>query len=63
MTKAENEIKKCYDMGKITKRQRDTMVKHVHHHTFAHVRKMLDLMEGGTSFTAAHKEAMKTVGK
>ena len=42
--KAETEIKKCYDMGKITKRQRDTMMKHMDHHTFAHIRKMLDRM-------------------
>ena len=61
--KAETEIKKCYDMGKITNRQRDTMMKHMDHHTFAHIRKMLDLMESGKTFTASHKEAMKTVGR
>ena len=58
--KAETEIKKCYDMGKITIRQRNTMMKHMKHHTFAHIRQMLDLMESGKTFTAAHKEAMKT---
>ena len=47
MTKAEMEIKKCYDMRKITKRQHDTMMRHAEHHSFAHVRKMLDDMERG----------------
>ena len=64
--KAETEIKKCYDMGKITKRQHDLLMKHMEHHTFAHIRKMLDLMSGKTfrkTFPAAHKEAMKTVGR
>ena len=57
-----NEIKKCYDMGKITKRQHDTMVRHAQHHSFAHIRKMLDDMEKGMSFTAAHKAAKESVG-
>ena len=61
--KAEREINKCYDMNKITKRQRDTMLKHMEHHSFGHIRKMLDLMESGMTFTASHKETMKTVGK
>ena len=61
MNKA-NEIKKCYDMGKITKRQHDTMVRHAQHHSFAHIRKMLDDMEKGMSFTAAHKAAKESVG-
>ena len=50
-------------MGEITKRQRDTMMKHMDHHTFAHIREMLDLMESGKTFTASHKETMKTVGR
>ena len=45
MRKAELEIKKCYDMRKITKRQHDAMLRHAEHHSFAHVRKMLDHME------------------
>ena len=61
--KAETEIKTCYDLGLIPPRQRDTMMKHMDHHTFAHIRKMLDLMESGKTFTASHKEAMKSVGK
>ena len=49
-------------MGKITKRQHDTMVRHAKHHSFAHIRKMLDDMEKGMSFTAAHKAAKESVG-
>ena len=63
MKKAESEIKKCYDMSKITKRQHDTMMRHAQHHSFAHIRKMLDEMEGGMSFTAAHKAATASIGK
>ncbi len=63
MKKAESEIKKCYDMGKITKRQHALLMKHMEHHNFAHIRKMLDLMESRKIFTAAHKEAMLSVGK
>ena len=61
MNKA-NEIKKCYDMGNITKRQHDTMVRHAKHHSFAHIQKMLDDMKKGMSFTAAHKSAKESVG-
>ncbi len=62
----EREIKKCYDLGKITKHEHDLLMRHMEHHSFAHIRKMLDLMSGKTfrkSFAAAHKEAMKSVGK
>ena len=62
MTK-EAEIKKCYSMRKITKRQHDTMMRHGAHHSFAHIRKMLDDMEKGMTFSAAHKAATATVGK
>ena len=63
MKKAELEIKKCYDMHKITKRQHDTMMRHAEHHSFAHVRKMLDHMEKGMTFSAAHKATQESVGK
>ena len=63
MKKAELEIKKCYDMGKITKRQHDTMMRHAEHHSFAHVRKMLDHMEKGMTFSAAHKAAKESIEK
>ena len=61
--KKEAEIKKCCDMRKITKRQHDTMMRHAEHYSFAHVRKMLDDMERGMSFSAAHKAATASVGK
>ena len=63
MTKAEAEIKKCYDMRKITKHQHDTMMRHAAHHSFAPVRKMLDHMEKGMTFSAAHKAAKESIGK
>ena len=63
MNEAETEINKCYVMRKITKRQHDTMLHHAEHHSFAHVRKMLDHMEKGMTFSAAHKAAAASVGK
>ena len=63
MKKAELEIKKCYDMRKITKRQHDTMMRHAEHHSFTHVLKMLDHMEKGMTFYAALKAATVSVGK
>ena len=63
MTKAESEIKQFLVTRKITKRQHDSLMKHVQHHTFAHIRKMLDLMESGETFTASHKDAMKTIAR
>ena len=63
MRKAELEIKKCYDMRKITKRQHDTMMRHAAHHSFAHIRKMLNDMEKGMTFSAAHKAATAFVVK
>ena len=59
----EAEIKKCYSMRKITKRQHDTMLRHAEHHSFAHIRKTLDEMEGGMTFSAAHKAATASIGK
>ena len=61
MAEAEIEIKKCDDMGRITKRQHDTLMRHAEHHTFAHIRKMLDQMGKGSSFTAAHKAVKDSV--
>ena len=47
----------------LTKRQKATMAKHKVHHTAKHMREMTKLMNQGKSFTAAHKLAMKKVGK
>tara|TARA_R100000781_G_scaffold48042_1_gene32146 strand:- start:1238 stop:1399 length:162 start_codon:yes stop_codon:yes gene_type:complete len=48
---------------KLTERQKNTLKKHSVHHTAKHMTMMRKLMKGGSTFTAAHKEAMKKVGK
>ena len=63
MKKAALEIKKCHDIRKFSKRQHDTMMRHAEHHSFTHVREMLDHMEKGMTFSAAHKAATASVGK
>ena len=62
MTKR-GEIAKSFAARRITRRQHDTLMRHEVHHSLAHVRKMLELMEAGESFTRAHKVAMRSVGK
>ena len=47
----------------LTKRQKAAMTKHKVHHTAKHMREMTKLMNQGKTFTAAHKLAMKKVGK
>jgi len=47
----------------LTDRQKATMKNHKRHHTPGHMKEMTRLMMGGMSFTAAHKKAMKKVGK
>ena len=47
----------------LTKRQKDTLKKHSVHHTAKHMAMMRRLMREGSTFTAAHKKAMKEVGK
>ena len=47
----------------LTKRQQNTMRKHAEHHTKKHLKVMRDCMVQGKTFTQAHKEAMKKVGK
>jgi len=39
------------------------MKKHSKHHTAKHLRDMKKRMAKGTSFTAAHKQSQKAVGK
>jgi len=46
----------------LTKRQKDTMTKHKKHHTAKHMKEMTKAMLGGSTFTVAHKKAMKKVG-
>ena len=48
---------------KLTKRQQATLRKHSSHHTKKHMAFMRAQMRKGKSFTAAHKAAMKKVGK
>ena len=47
----------------LTKRQKDTLKKHSKHHTKKHMAEMRRRMKAGSTFTAAHKAAMKKVGK
>ena len=54
-------MKALYD--KLTDRQKKTMMKHSKHHSKKHMVSMAKMMAKGTSFTNAHKKAMKSVGK
>ena len=47
----------------LTKRQEDTLKRHKKHHTAKHMAFMRRQMKAGKTFTAAHKLAMKKVGK
>ena len=49
--------------SKLTKRQTDTLKKHSVHHTPKHMAFMRKEMREGTTFSAAHKDALKKVGK
>ena len=46
----------------LTTRQKDTMTKHKKHHTAKHMKEMTKAMLSGSTFSAAHKKAMKKVG-
>tara|TARA_R100001463_G_scaffold142_3_gene731 strand:+ start:422 stop:571 length:150 start_codon:yes stop_codon:yes gene_type:complete len=48
---------------KLTKRQEATLSRHAKHHTKKHMSEMRKMMRGGKTFTQAHKDAMKKVGK
>ena len=54
-------MKALYD--KLSKKQKQTMQKHSKHHSKKHMVSMAKMMAKGTSFSAAHKKAMKDVGK
>ena len=47
----------------LTQRQKDTLKKHSKHHTTKHMAFMRKEMRAGKTFGAAHKAAMKKVGK
>tara|TARA_R100000654_G_C2590109_1_gene113098 strand:+ start:199 stop:372 length:174 start_codon:yes stop_codon:yes gene_type:complete len=48
---------------KLTARQEKTLKAHSVHHTKKHMSEMRKSMRAGKTFTQAHKEAMKKVGK
>ena len=48
---------------KLTSRQEATLKKHSKHHSAKHMAMMRREMKAGSTFTAAHKKAMKKVGK
>ena len=50
-------------MAELTKRQKDALKRHKAHHTPKHMAYMRKVMRNGKTFTQAHKEAMKKVGK
>ena len=50
-------------MAKLTKRQEETLKRHKVHHTAKHMAFMRREMQKGKTFTQAHKDAMKKVGK
>ena len=50
-------------MAKLTKRQEETLKRHKVHHTAKHMAFIRKEMRNGKTFTQAHKEAMKKVGK
>tara|TARA_R100001163_G_C4960566_1_gene124563 strand:+ start:494 stop:688 length:195 start_codon:yes stop_codon:yes gene_type:complete len=47
----------------LSARQQQAMKKHGKHHTAKHLRDMKRRMAKGTSFTAAHKQSQKAVGR
>jgi len=48
---------------KLTQRQVDKLEKHSAHHSKKHMDLMRRLMREGKTFTTAHKEAQRQVGK
>ncbi len=54
---------KGVSVAKLSMRQRQAMKRHSAHHTKQHISFMKNAMVKGSTFTAAHKAAMKAVGK
>lgn len=50
-------------MKKLTQRQQNALKRHSVHHTRKHMTEMRKAMRAGKTFTAAHKLAMKKVGR
>lgn len=47
----------------LTARQQAAMKRHAEHHSKKHMAEMRKSMKAGKTFTQAHKDAMKKVGK
>ena len=47
----------------LTDKQKEMLAKHSEHHTQKHISLMRKLMKSGMSFTKAHNQAKKEVGK
>jgi N-acetylglucosamine-6-phosphate deacetylase len=63
MPKKKKSTKRKPSNKKLTKRQTDALKKHSQHHTKKHMAEMRRSMKGGASFTTAHRNAMRKVGK
>ena len=50
-------------MAELTKRQKTALSRHSKHHTAKHMTSMRKDMRAGKTFTQAHKNAMRKVGK
>ena len=54
---------KGVSMSGLTAKQQQAMKKHGKHHTAKHLRDMKKRMSKGASFSAAHKQSQKAVGR
>ena len=54
---------KGVSMSGLTAKPQQAMKKHGKHHTAKHLRDMKKRMSKGASFTAAHKQSQKAVGR
>tara|TARA_R100001509_G_scaffold28475_1_gene14981 strand:- start:194 stop:511 length:318 start_codon:yes stop_codon:yes gene_type:complete len=61
--KAKKVMIKGADVSALTTRQQETMKKHSVHHTGKHMKMMTAMMKKGKTFSQAHKETQKKVGK
>ena len=54
---------KGVDVSKLTKRQQESMKRHSVHHSKKHIQYMYNSIRRGSSFSKAHVNAQKKVGK
>tara|TARA_R100001163_G_C5002636_1_gene151234 strand:+ start:429 stop:617 length:189 start_codon:yes stop_codon:yes gene_type:complete len=54
---------KGLSLSGLSAKQQAAMVKHSKHHTAKHLKDMKKRMIKGTSFTKAHKQSMKKIGR